>query len=126
MVAINWIFQVCTNGDISLGKPYKKYRPKPFPLSSDTTLICPFWADADPRYGGEVFSRITDNDTLLQRASREGRATINMQYIINSGPLDFAKPSRQPSGQNHAILRGIPGDGGYMVEGNPRRNLGCK
>ena len=95
MVAINWIFQVCTNGDISLGKPYKKYRPKPFPLSSDTTLICPFWADADPRYGGEVFSRITDNYTLLHRASKAGRLTVNMQYIIDSCAIDFTSPTRK-------------------------------
>ena len=31
-----------------------------------------------------------------------------------------------PGGQNHAESAGIFRDGGYLMEGNPRRNLGCK
>ena len=30
------------------------------------------------------------------------------------------------AGKITQILPGILGDGGYMVEGNPRGNLGCK
>lgn len=64
--------KVCTNGDIALGKEFVEYTPKAFPLPSKTALISPYWADADPRYGGDVYSRITRNRTLLQRISNEG------------------------------------------------------
>ena len=63
---------LCTNGDIYLGQKFTSFTPEPFPLGSHTTLICPFWADADPRDGGDVYSRITEDSALLQRASHEG------------------------------------------------------
>ena len=67
-------WQVCTNGAISLDKAYKAYTPKGFPLTSNdrAPLICPFWADTDIRQGGNVYSRITRDQTLLERASLEG------------------------------------------------------
>ena len=64
---------MCTNGDISLGSEYTEYTPEAFPLASDTTLICPYWADGDPRVGGFVYSRITRDSSLLQQFSQEGR-----------------------------------------------------
>ena len=55
-----------------MGQEFTSFTPEPFPLGSHTTLICPFWADADPRDGGDVYSRITEDSALLQRASHEG------------------------------------------------------
>ena len=66
--------QVCTNGAISLDKKYSKFTPKPFPLNTTdrAPLICPFWADANPSSGGNVFSRISRDPALLQQATAEG------------------------------------------------------
>ena len=56
-----------------MDQPYTGYTPERFPLqSSNTALICPFWADVDTRNGGNVWSRITDEQTLLERASTDG------------------------------------------------------
>ena len=75
-------WQVCTNGAISLNKAHKAYTPKGFPLTSNdrAPLICPFWADTDIRKGGNVYSRITRDQTLLDRASLEG--VLFTYYII--------------------------------------------
>lgn len=68
--------QVCTNGAISLNKKYKKYTPLEFPLdtSDRAPLICPFWADTNinVKNGGNVFSRMSRDAALLQKASNEG------------------------------------------------------
>ena len=69
------IFEVCTNGDISLDKPFKAYAPETFPLTkarNKAAIICPFWADVDLNNRGDLWSRETTDPVLLQRASMEG------------------------------------------------------
>ena len=69
------IFEVCTNGDISLDKPFIAYTLETFPLAKakdKTALICPFWADVDMNHGGDLWSRETTDPVFLQRASMEG------------------------------------------------------
>ena len=69
------IFEVCTNGDISLDKPFNAYTLETFPLTkarNKAALICPFWADVDLNNGGDLWSRETTDPVLLLRSSMEG------------------------------------------------------
>ena len=53
--------------------------------------------------------------SLLSRTNPDCRTIIHFfQFLKN------------PAGKITRILLGIPGDGGYLVEGNPRGNLGGK
>ena len=45
------------------------FRPQIFPTFG--ALIAPFWADVDTRGTGRVYYRLTVNETLLNKMSRE-------------------------------------------------------
>ena len=54
-------------------------------------------------------------------------ASIEDQGISKAWQLRVIKLLiKDPAGKISRILQGITGDGGSLVEGNPRRNLGCK
>ena len=57
-----------------MDREYKNYANKRFPLNvrNMPPLICPFWTDVDTTEGGEVWSRVSNESSLLQRASLEG------------------------------------------------------
>jgi len=70
-----------------MNKSYTAFTPVTFPLpssSANTALICPYWADANPNYGGNVWSRETTDPALLQAASIESKLlTKNVTYLIS-------------------------------------------
>jgi len=66
---------------ISLDKPFKKFKPDPFPLkTANVALVCPFWADVDLCRGGRLWSRETADSALLHKASQDSEHIL---YIVN-------------------------------------------
>jgi len=63
--------QVSANGVISFNDPFTSVIPSPFPLSSDTELIAPYWAHSDITSAGTVFYRETNDSDVLFRASND-------------------------------------------------------
>jgi hypothetical protein len=77
--------QVNNNGLLSFGQAVGQFRPFPFPLDVNTTvvrstqLIAPFWADADTRFKGNVYYRESFDQADLDRAQREIRRAFPAQ-----------------------------------------------
>ena len=66
--------QVSTNGYVSFRDPFTNYFDSyPFPLSTRDKIIAPFWDDSDVSSGGQVFFRLSENQTLLNEVD----STIN-------------------------------------------------
>ena len=63
--------QVSTNGVISFGSAYIVFSSRRFPIS--TRLIAPFWDNSNIEIGGQVLSRLSDNQTLFNKVG----STIN-------------------------------------------------
>ena len=59
--------QVNSNGILSFRSEYLQYSPQLFPFAG-LPLIAPFWDDVDITRFGNIFYRVTNNTTLLQRA----------------------------------------------------------
>nr|XP_022317554.1 sushi domain-containing protein 2-like [Crassostrea virginica] len=65
---------VNNNGLITFDAQLDKYKPQSFPLTENTPLIAPFWADVDVSQSwskGNVWYRQEHNATLLDQASKE-------------------------------------------------------
>lgn len=60
---------------LSLDSEYSAYTPNAFPLTSGKAVIAPFWADSDLRIGGNIWSRVENDTTLLSNASDYGKTT---------------------------------------------------
>ena len=61
--------------------PY--FTSKPFPLSGSSDvvpIVAPFMSDVDLRHGGNVYSRISTDPTLLDSVSFQGAKLKN--YIL--------------------------------------------
>ena len=69
----NFYLQINNNGIISFNRSFSDFRPKQFPLSSNRSLIAPFWADSDTRSSrGTVWFGIRNNDfNLLEKARQD-------------------------------------------------------
>lgn len=58
--------QVSDNGFIMLDGTFANPTPLNFPMAD--SMIIPLWADVDLRYAGEVWYRITTDETIKQQA----------------------------------------------------------
>jgi len=67
--------QVNTNGLLSFAMLQSPYLPTPFSLTNQP-LVAPFWGDVDTRSSGEVFYRLTTNQTLLADVGMEIRRSF--------------------------------------------------
>ena len=72
-----------TNGIISLGRVFRNSHLVRLLPTRSPPMICPFWCDANTRYGGTVYFRVVteenDTDGLLMRARQE-----IMAYFIDN------------------------------------------
>ena len=74
-------FQINNNGIISFNHSFYDYLPKDFPLSSNRSLVAPFWADSDTYNSGTVWFGIrNDNFNLLEKASQDVRRCFSSQH----------------------------------------------
>ena len=69
--------QINDNGVISFGSRYNVRTPLSLPLSGNSKIIAPYWADVDTRGSGQVFYRQTTDPILLARATSEIRAAFS-------------------------------------------------
>ncbi|XP_070175802.1 sushi domain-containing protein 2-like [Littorina saxatilis] len=66
---------VNNNGVISFLQNLRIYRPEDFPLTDNTPLIAPYWADVDvQKVGGTVWYRQTLAKAILERADQDVHA----------------------------------------------------
>ena len=66
MYPLYYFVQVNSNGVISLGNEgFIDFYARPFPFDSPP-LIAPFWDDFDPRNGGNIYYRQTNDSDQLQ------------------------------------------------------------
>lgn len=77
-------FQVNNNGLLTFEKKTdaSNYKPENFPLTYNSSMIAPFWADVDIEdEGGNVTLRQTTNVTLLDRATKE----VQKYFFLKKG-----------------------------------------
>ena len=60
-----YILQVNSNGVLSFEMAFLDYRSSEFPIDS-SPLITPFWSDFNPRYGGNITYRQSNDSSLLR------------------------------------------------------------
>ena len=60
------------------------------------------------------------------RHTKEAELAVPVLVMVKLLAIERYMYLCSPAGKITRILQGIPGDGGSLVEGNPRRNLGCK
>ena len=76
------MFQVCVNGLLSLDHIYISYTPESFPLPSGVGMIAPFWADADLRKGGNIWSRETNDSEILVHVSAKSKRSRSLVATV--------------------------------------------
>ena len=59
------------NGLISFGSSLKDQTPSAFPLSGKAHAAAPYWADVFTERGGRVWYRITTEEDIISRATRD-------------------------------------------------------
>lgn len=77
--------QVNSNGVISLPNFFEEYEPAPFPFMylrmNATMILCPFWDDADPSAGGNIYhSSLNTTDDAISKASHLIQATLGRTF----------------------------------------------
>jgi len=83
MTIIFPVKQINNNGILSFNTSFYDYTPEYFPLSSNISLIAPFWADSDTRSRGTVWFGIRSNDlNLLARASQDVKRYFTSQQYF--------------------------------------------
>ncbi|XP_065916878.1 uncharacterized protein [Dysidea avara] len=70
------------NGVISFGSRYNVRTPLSLPLSENSKIIAPYWADVDTRGTGNIYYRQTTDSSLLARATSEIRAAFPMSQNV--------------------------------------------
>ena len=86
LVIILLVFQIGSNGIISLTNSFNNHNPTALPLSGNNRnvrFITPYWADVDLRGVGEVYYRQTDNSILLARATNEIKTAFPTSQNVN-------------------------------------------
>jgi len=74
--------QINDNGVISFESHYNVRTPLSFPLSGNSKIIAPYWADVDISGTGNIYYRQTTDPSLLARATIEIRAAFPMSHNI--------------------------------------------
>ena len=75
------LFQVSTNGIISIGKPITEFIPRLFPTND--TIIAPFWGDVDTSNGaGTITFGSTMNATQLRKVREQIVAAFPEQGLF--------------------------------------------
>ena len=77
-----FLLQVSTNGVLSFRKSFTSHSPKAFPIENDVLIIAPLWADSDNRKGGQVYYRVSDEQSLLRRIA----VNVNRVFEVNFSP----------------------------------------
>ena len=73
--------QINNNGIISFNRSFRGFVPNDFPLSSNRSLIAPFWADSDTRNRGTVWFGIRNADfDLLEKAHQDVRRYFSSKH----------------------------------------------
>ncbi|XP_021251644.1 sushi, nidogen and EGF-like domain-containing protein 1 isoform X1 [Numida meleagris] len=62
---------VNNNGIISFLKEVSQFTPVAFPISKDRRVVAAFWADVDNRRAGDVYYRESQDQAILQRATKD-------------------------------------------------------
>ncbi len=73
--------QVNSNGLLSFRNPFNTVTPLSFPLTTNDTVIAPFWADIDITDSGQIFFRFTDNSSLLSSVQDRVFSAFGIQYL---------------------------------------------
>ena len=76
------MFQVGSNGIISLNTSYNPARSESLPISR-YKFVAPFWADIDTRGTGATYYRQTNNSALLARATNEIQMAFPLAQEVN-------------------------------------------
>ena len=76
--------QVSTNGLISFESSFDSFAPTPLPrgVPPFIPLIAPLWADFDFRESGNIFYRVSSDNSLLE-------AIVMAMALENSAYMDF-------------------------------------
>ena len=70
-----------TNGVLSFGSSFSVFIPDTFPVAFGR-LIAPLWEDSDNRMGGQVYYRLTQEQSLLDQVA----ANISDAFGVEFSP----------------------------------------
>ena len=71
-------------GVLSFRKRFYNFRPVPFPLSTNDILIAPFWADIYRFSGGNIYYRLTKDESLVNQTAQDIREAFEDDFIPTS------------------------------------------
>ncbi|KAJ7394081.1 hypothetical protein OS493_003756 [Desmophyllum pertusum] len=109
------------NGLISFGSSLKDQTPSAFPLSGKAHAAAPYWADVFTERGGRVWYRITTEEDIISRATRDvmrafpryTRFNANWVVIVTWNEVTFYGASGSHT-QNRNTFQVLIASDGFM------------
>ncbi len=102
---------VSTNGVISFGQGLTQYRPEPFPLANNISILAVFWSDSDIQANGNVtyrpYLRNPSNAGIFGRAEAVIRQAFGNQSDFTASWMLMASWNKVPfyGSMNNNIVR---------------------